>query len=88
MILFHGSPLPDLKILKPLPGHRPKGMSRGPIIFATPDFRTAIMHSRQWIDRDLQFGTVNILKGPRQTEWLVEEARPGGLKLLDGPGYI
>jgi|SRR3990172_3264509 len=81
MILFHGSPRPDLKVLTPMAGHKPHFLSVRPRVWATPDLKTAIIHSTDKRDSDIGSGTVNGVH-------YLEERRPGGLSTLDVPGHL
>ena len=81
MILFHGSPTGGQKVLQPTAGHKPRFMSTRPRVWATPDVRQAIIMSRRWTDDDINHGTVDGVH-------YIKEARPGGLRTLDGPGHV
>ncbi len=88
MLLFHGSPEANLERLEPKIGKKPQHLSIKPRIFASPDLKTALVHSRDWTSEDLEFGTINLLSKTKQTKHVIREARPGAFEVLKGCGHI
>jgi hypothetical protein len=76
-VLFHGSPSPNLKVLKP----KKVALEKQELVFASPDPIVAIAFARRWTSKELMFGR-------RNGTWEFAEIVPGALKRLEGPGHL
>jgi 8-oxo-dGTP pyrophosphatase MutT (NUDIX family) len=81
VILLHGSPDADLKILEP----RIYSPSEKPVICATPDWKMALVYARSWTNADFFLSAVGV---NGKTKYCLEEKRRGAIQLLRGPGHI
>lgn len=81
MILLHGSPDGDLKVLEP----RSYSPGEKPVICATPDWRMALPYARSWTNADFVLSSAG---SNGKTKYLLEEKRRGAITLLRGPGHI
>ena len=82
-ILYHGSRISGLKVLKPRPHNVVKGRS---VVFATPDIRFALAMIYGTGD-ELAVGYFEDAK-TREEEMVINELQSGRLQLLNAPGYL
>ena len=82
-ILYHGSQVPDLKVLKP---NSHNAVSKRPVVFATSDIRFALA---------MMYGTGDELAvgyfvdtNTHEEEMYIDELQPNKLRLLEAPGYL
>ncbi|HMO02605.1 MAG TPA: hypothetical protein PKD37_03700 [Oligoflexia bacterium] len=81
--LYHGSPVADLKVLKPNPHN---AVNKKAVVFATTDIRFALamIHGT---GEEIAVGYF-FNKKTNEEQMYIHELQPGKLKLLEAPGYI
>lgn len=82
-VLYHGSMVPDIKILKPFPHN---AVDKRAVVFATSDIRFALAMMRG-TGNELAVGYF-VSPGTHDEEMYIDEIQPGKLELLNAPGYI
>ena len=82
-ILYHGSRIPNIDVLKPNPNY---AVNDDSVVFATPDIRLALamIYGR---GEKLSIG-YHTNTHTKKRQMYVNEAEPNTLHLLDAPGYI
>ena len=82
-ILYHGSQIPDLKVLRPNPHN---AVNKRAVVFATSDIRFALAMMYGTGDEVAVGYFVNT--ETHEEEMYIDELQPDKLKLLASPGYL